>query len=328
MQDIGMKKIYSKIRKLYIKSPIVLVLFSYTILVLLFVPKFAHPNNILDILVQSADLIIFAIGLTFVLLNGGIDFSIFSIVGLVSILGAMIMNKDSGLLSSSHYGFIIAIIVMLAIGVIIGFLNGVSVVFLKMPSFIATMASFLIFSGLALFISKSETIPGLPREFIFIGGGRIFFIPFPIIIAVIVILITNYLLSKTVFGRYIFAIGTNPRTSLISGLPVKSTIVKLFVISGFLAALGGIVMTARVGAGMPSMGQERLIDVATATIIGGTSMFGGVGTIGGVVAGALLITVINNSLDLLGISWFVINIIKGLLILTMAFVDVSRALKK
>jgi ribose transport system permease protein len=185
-----------------------------------------------------------------------------------------------------------------------------------MPSFIATMAVQLIFSGVALIYTQSETITNLPAPFLYIGGGEIFIIPMPIIVSIVVILLTSFILRKTVFGRRLYAIGTNPKTAYVSGLPVKRTIFMLFVISGFFSAIG-----------MPSLGQDLLLDVFAAVIIGGSSPLGGVGRISGTVFGAIFIALINNSLNLLGIPWYIITIVKGVLILIMVLVEARKTSK-
>lgn len=319
-----MGRAFNEIKRLYSEKPIVLVLILYVIFSLAVIPKFSGLNNLSDIIVQSSDLTIIGCGLTFVILNGGIDFSVAATMGLGSIVGASIMNLNDGYLAKSAYGFIAAIAVMILIGLIIGMLNGIAVLKLRMPSFMATMSTNLIFGGLALFYTQSGTINNLPGTFKFIGSGKVLNVPFPIISALVVVLITNYMLSRTVFGRNVYAIGTNPKAAYISGLPVKRTIFKLFVICGFLAALGGIVMTARLGAGLPALGTSSFLDVVASVIIGGSSVFGGSGTILGTAAGALFITVLNNSMNLMNIQWYVIIIVKGLIIFIVALLDAAR----
>ncbi len=323
-----MRRVLDLARTVYRERPIVLILVVYVIFSLAVVPQFASPKNLLDILVQASDLIVLAIGLGFVILNGGIDFSVTAVTALASVVGASIMNLDTGFLAGSPFGFLAAIAVMLGIGLGVSAINGVSVVILKMPSFIATMATSLVFGGAAVFYTKSATITNLPRAFTFIGDGSLLGIPVPIIVAAVVVLVSHYALSSTVFGRNVYAVGSNPKASFISGLPVKRTIFTLFLLSGLLAALGGTVMSARLGAGTPSLGQERLMDIVAAVIIGGTSIFGGSGTVLGTVAGALFITILNNSLNLVGIPWYMVIIVKGAVIFFIAVFDAVRRLRR
>ena len=307
-----------------LEKPIFAMFGIYIIVSLIFIPGFSNEENLINVVVQSADLIIIACGMTFVIMNGGIDFSTVAVINLGSILGASIMSHDGGLLADSPVGWLVAILAMLLIGFIIGVINGLAVVKLRMPSFISTMGTQLVFSGFALFYSQSTTIAELPKEFISIAEGSIAYIPIPIIMTVIVAGIGYYLLHHTVFGRHVFAIGTNHKVSNISGVPVKRTIFILFLLSGLFAATGGIVMTSRVGAGMPALASAMLLDIVAAVIIGGTSIAGGEGNMMGTMVGAIFIIVLNNSLNLLGLDWYVINMCKGALVLVVAFLDVIR----
>jgi len=294
---------------------------AFTVVSLLFVDKFANPVNLTNILIQSTYLVILACGMTFVFMNGGIDFSVTATLGLGSVLCAKVMTMDGDPLLLSSLG----VLVMLGVGLTIGALNGLAIVHLRMPSFIATMATQLIFSGIALWYTQSATIGGLPEPFSQIGRGVVLGVPIPLIIATVVVLATAFVLHRTVLGRQIFSVGTNHRTSLISGIPVKRTIFTLFVFSGVLAAIAALIMTSRSGAGMPALGKNMLMDVVAAVVIGGTSVTGGHGSILGTATGALLIVVLNNSLNLLGIEWYVVNVLKGAMIVIVALLSISKA---
>ncbi len=324
-----MKKRLENFSGLILNYPIVIMLIVYFIIASIFIPYFFGQRNIYNILLQSADLIIISIGLMFVFLNGGIDFSIIAVMGLGSVVGVSIMNTESGLMAGNPYGVVISIIVMLLIGLIIGCINGLAVVFLKMPSFMVTMANYLIFSGLALFISNSNSISGLPEEFLFIGSGKLFdFFPFPVFLAVVLALIIHIILSKSAYGRSIYAVGTSHAVSNISGIPVKKIIFSLFLISGLFAAIGGIVTTSRLGASRPLLNDERMMNFVAAIILGGTSVFGGKGDVKGVLIGALFISIINNSLSLLGLQWYTIMLIVGAFLLFGAWIDAFKQLNK
>lgn len=290
----------------------------YFLFSLLFVNKFANPVNLVNMLVQCADLIILACGMTFVFMNGGIDFSVTATLALGSIFGARVMTLGGDPLLMT----VIGVTLMLGIGIGIGILNGLTVTRLRMPSFIATMATQLIFAGLALWYTQSATIGGLPKPFLLIGRGTLFGVQLPVFIMLAVVALSAFVLHRTVLGRYIFSVGTNHRTSLISGIPVKKTIFSLFLFSGGLAAISGIIMTSRSGAGMPALGKGMLMDIVGAVVIGGTSVMGGKGSILGTAVGAALIIVLNNSLNLLGIQWFVINALKGVMIVAVALLGV------
>jgi ribose transport system permease protein len=302
------------------RRPAIIFFIVYIISALLFVPKFANLENLGNILVQSSDLIILACGMTFVFLNGGIDFSVVSVLALTSVIGSLIMTSGGNIVIMIP----VAIIAMFGVGILIGIINGISVTRLKMPSFIATMSSQLIFSGIALTITQSDTIGNVPREFNLIAQGTFKGMPIPNIITIVVVIIMAYLLHGTIFGRYIFSVGTNHKASNISGIPVKQVILRLFIISSVMATLASIIMTARLGAGIPSLGKDMLMDIVAAVVIGGTSVTGGEGNIFGTVVGAILVGVLNNSLNLLGADWFIINVCKGIMILFVALFDVIR----
>lgn len=294
---------------------------AFLLFSLLAVPRFANPVNLANMLVQCSDLIILACGMTFVFMNGGIDFSVTAILALGSVAGATVINLGGG----SAASVILALVVMVAVGLAIGALNGLMVTRLRMPSFIATMASQLIFTGVALWYTQSATIGGLPRSFLRIGRGSVLGVETPILFMLAVVTASAYVLHRTVLGRNIFAVGTNHRTSLISGIPVRRTVFTLFLISGGLASVAGIVMTSRSGAGMPGLGKGMLMDIVGAVVIGGTAVTGGRGSILGTATGAALIIVLNNSLNLLGIEWYVINALKGAMITLVALLGVAQS---
>lgn len=309
------RRAFSSVERMSMLFFVLFVLYS-----LIFVDRFANPVNLGNMLVQCVDLIILSCGMTFVFMNGGIDFSVTAILGLSSILGARVLTMGG----PPSLRVAIGVVLMLAIGLGIGTLNGVIVTALRMPSFIATMATQLIFGGLALWYSQSATIGGLPRAFVQIGRGTLLGVPNPVVIMLAVVAGATFVLHRTVLGRYIFSVGTNHRTSLVSGVPVKRTVLSLFVFSGGLAAVSAIVMTSRSGAGMPALGKGMLMDIVGAVVIGGTSVTGGRGSILGTATGAALIIALNNSLNLLGIEWYVINALKGAMIALVALLGVLQ----
>jgi ribose/xylose/arabinose/galactoside ABC-type transport system permease subunit len=269
---------------------------------------------------QSSDLLIISCGLTFVVLNGGIDFSVTSILTLGSVVGAYIMAL-SPLAPVPAYSIPLAIVVMMGIGLLVGVVNGLSVTKLKMPSFVATLATQLIILGLAVqftsMVSDTSSIAGLPEAFFVLGGeGRFFFVP--ILIAFSVWLVSYWLLGRTIFGKRVYAIGVNPRVSFISGLPVKRTIVLLMVISGLFAGVASIIATARNQVGMSSLGDKMFLTTIASVIVGGTSTSGGLGGVHKTLLGVLFITLLNNAMNLLGVGWYTMMIVLGVLIILSA----------
>lgn len=300
--------------------PILPLLIVSFVLAIFFVPHFFSVYNLKNYLLQSADLLIISCGLTFVVLNGGIDFSVTSILALGSVVGAYIMAL-SPLAGQPTLSIPIAILAMMSIGVLVGLLNGLSVVKLKMPSFVATLATQLIVLGLAVqfasMVSESSSITGLPEAFFVLGGEGEYFLV-PILIAFSIWLISNWLLNRTIFGKRVFAIGVNPKASFISGIPVKKTIIMLMVISGLLAGIASIIATARNQVGMASLGDQMFLTTIASVIVGGTSTSGGFGGVNKTLLGVLFITLLNNTMNLLGVGWYTIMIVLGVLVVVSA----------
>lgn len=284
------------------------------------VPHFLTVYNLRNLLLQSADLLIVSCGLTFVVLNGGIDFSVTSVMTLASVMGAYIMAL-SPLAPVPAYSIPVAIVVMIGIGLLVGVVNGLSVTKLKMPSFVATLATQLIILGLAVqftsMVSDTSSIAGLPEAFFVLGGEGGFFLV-PILIAFSVWLVSYWLLGRTIFGKRVYAIGVNPRVSFISGLPVKRTIVLLMVISGLFAGVASVIATARNQVGMSSLGDKMFLTTIASVIVGGTSTSGGLGGVHKTLLGVLFITLLNNAMNLLGVGWYTMMIVLGVLIILSA----------
>lgn len=321
MSQVEAKKmVFEKLERALFKRTEILFFIVFFVASLLFVPKFNNPQNLYNILVQSTELIILTCGMTFVFINAGIDFSVTAVLPLASTLGAMIMKK----MENSAISIPLAIVTMLLIGLAIGCINGFAVTRLKMPSFIATMATQLVFSGIALTITQSSSIGGIPTAFNNIAQSSFLGIKIPLYIAAAVALILWYVLNSTVYGREVVSVGTNQKTSLVSGLPVKRIIFSLFVISGLCSAIASIIMTARLGAGSPSLGKDYLMDVVAAIVIGGTSVSGGKGNITGGIFGSILVVMLGNSLNLLDFDWYYITACKGFVILAVALLEVLR----
>ncbi len=272
---------------------------------------------VLPVLLQVSDLLIISCGVTFVVLNGGVDFSATSVLTLGSVVGAYIMAlspiSDNPALSVS-----VAIVVILFIGFAVGSINGFSVTRLKMPSFIATLGTQLIFSGVAVLFTSMVTdkpsIYGLPEEFLVFGGSGAYFL-IPIIIAALFWGFSYWLLKYTRFGRNVYSVGVNPKTARISGINVKKTIFTIMVISGVFASVASIISTARNEVGLPSMGDNMFITVMAAIISGGTLTSGGFGGVKQTLIGVLFITLISNVLNLLATDWYVIIIVQGAMVL-------------
>jgi ribose/xylose/arabinose/galactoside ABC-type transport system permease subunit len=315
-----------------------LILSQYLVLVLTvlyflamwpIVPAIAAPDTLLDIVNAMAPLLVVAIGQTFVLIVAGIDLSAPSILAMASVVAASLMTGDGGYLMDSAYVIPGGILAFLAVGTAIGLFNGTCTAWLGMPSFIVTLTTMMFFSGAAIWYTALHTdassIGNLPASFLWLGEGQIDGgLTFPIIVAAVVALLAHFALNNTVFGRWLYAIGTNPRAAAVSGVPVRRAIMFAFVISGLCAGISSVLYTGRLETGTPVLGQRILLDVIGAAVIGGVSLFGGKGKIMWTIFGVLFLAVIDKSLQLLGLSLFSVFAIKGGVILLASVIDALR----
>lgn len=281
-------------------------------------PNFLSMGNILNLLRQVSTNALIAFGMTFVILTGGIDLSVGSTLAL------------SAALSATFLGFglpgWLAIILALVIGCLLGWLNGGLITFGRMAPFIATLATMSIFRGATLVITDGKPLTDLGDSMLFklLGRGYIFGIPIPVIIMLVIFLILYFVLHQTAFGKQVFAIGGNEAAAYISGINVWRVKRIVYAISGVLAAVAGLLITSRLNSAQPTAGVSYEMDAIASVVLGGTSMSGGAGHIGGTLIGALIIGVLNNGLNLLGVSSFYQQIIKGIVIIIAVLLDRNR----
>lgn len=278
-------------------------------------PSFLQYQNILNLLRQVSINALIAFGMTFVILTGGIDLSVGAILALAGALTA-------GMMVSGLPPFL-AIIFGLVIGGLLGAFNGLLVTTGKMAPFIATLGTMTLFRGLTLVYTEGNPITGLGDSFIFqmMGRGYLFGIPFPVIIVIVVLAILYVLLHKTPFGRQTYAIGGNEKAALVSGIKVDRVKVIIYSISGVLSALAGIILTSRLNSAQPTAGDAFELDAIAAVVLGGTSVTGGKGRIIGTLIGVLIIGTLNNGLNLLGVSSFYQQVVKGIVIIIAVLLD-------
>jgi ribose/xylose/arabinose/galactoside ABC-type transport system permease subunit len=290
-----------------------------------FTPGFATPGNLWNILVSCLPLLLLATGQTVVLITGGIDLSLTAAVGLSSIIGALVMGGDAGWLRGSSLAAPVGVGAMLATGALIGLFNGTCIAKLKMPAFMVTLTATMFFGGFAVWIAKkavdSETINNLPSVFLLLGRAAWI----GALLAVLATYAAHLLLSRTLLGRWFYAVGHNSRTSFVSGVPVAGVTIAAYVLSGMFAGMASILLTARLETGSPNHGKALLLDVIGAAVIGGTSLFGGKGRVLWTVFGVLFLSLLGNGLNLLNLSDFLITIVKGVVILVAALLDVWRS---
>lgn len=274
---------------------------------------FCTMNNLLNIARQVAVLGIASIGMTMVILTGGIDLATGSIITFVNIVTAYFM-VNMGM------NMWLAILIALVASTLIGLLNGLAVANLNMPALIVTFASQTVFEGLAYIICGGIPIFGFSKAFCFIGQGYVGGIPVPIILLVIAFLVGGFILVKSYFGRYIYAVGGNEEAAELSGIRVKHVKYMVYSLSGLFAGIAGIVMLSRTNSGQPTAGKGYEFDVITAVVLGGVSVNGGSGKISNVLAGVLIIGMLSNGMVLLNVSSYAQMVVKGIiLVLAVGF---------
>lgn len=284
---------------------------------------FLVPSNLFNVARQISMLGISSVGMAFVLLLGGIDLSIGSVITLVNIVAAWLMVKG-------HMDPVSAALIALAMSTTIGFINGWIIANIKMPPLIVTLCSMTILEGVAYIICGGLPIFGFPKSFTVLGQGYIGLIPIPVIIMIIIFIIGSFILNKTFFGRYFYAVGGNEEAANLSGINVKRVKYLVYTLSGLFAGIAGIVLLSRTNSGQALAGKGFEFDVLTAVVLGGVSVNGGSGKISNVVAGVLIIGVLSNGLILLNVSQYVQMVTKGLvLLLAVAFdcIQKNRKLK-
>ncbi|KMY55752.1 ribose ABC transporter permease [Bacillus sp. FJAT-27231] len=282
-------------------------------------PSFLAPLNILNLLRQVAINALIAYGMTFVILTGGIDLSVGSILALSSALMAgMIVSGIDPML---------AILIGCLLGAVMGAINGFLITKGKMAPFIATLATMTIYRGLTLVYTDGNPITGLGDSYLFQLFGRGYFlgIPVPAVTMIIAFAVLWVILHKTPFGRQTYAIGGNEKAAWISGIKVSRVKIMIYSLAGLLAALAGAILTSRLNSAQPTAGTSYELDAIAAVVLGGTSLSGGRGLIIGTLIGALIIGTLNNGLNLLGVSSFFQMVVKGIVIVIAVLIDRKKA---
>ena len=281
-------------------------------------PFFLKPANLLNVLRQVAMYGILGIGMTFVILTKGIDLSVGSTVALTGVIGAILLERGVPIP--------LVILACLAIGVAVGAVNGFGVSYWRIPAFIMTLGTMVMVRGFALMFADGGTVnPGkLGENFFFLGGGYLLGIPTPIYIFALVCIISAVVLGLTPFGRAIYAVGSNEEAARLSGINVPRVIFGVYAICGLLAALSGLIFLSRLSVGDPNSGLGLELEAITIAVIGGTSLFGGEGTVLGTIGGAMVLAIIANVLNLAGVSPFSQQVVKGAIIILAVLLEAGR----
>ncbi len=303
----------------------------------IFEPRFLTPLNLFNILRQVSIYGLLAIGMTFVILTAGIDLSIGSLVAFAGLVAAAV--SKSGLSNrftvgagqeAASQGWYLAALAAIAVGVAGGLLQGFAITRLKVPPFVVTLGGMSAWRGAALLFAAGGPISGFEPDFVWIGQGKIFNqVPVPVIIFLTFAVLAHVVLRYTRYGRQIYAVGGNPEAARLSGLNVRAVITSVYVIMGFFAGLGGFVLAARLNSAEAVAGTGYELTVIASVVIGGTSLFGGMGTIFGTVTGTILIGVLLNGLVLMNISAYIQQIIIGIIIvLAVAFDTFAKSRRR
>lgn len=302
------------LKKIWNNKPLIgLIVFS--IIVSIINPRFLSQANILNVLRQTSINSIIAIGMTFVILTGGIDLSVGSILALCGAVMAFWIN--SGINS------VIALIITLFLGLIFGIINGIFVAKMKLQAFIVTLVTMTFLRGATLVFTDGKPITVDDGGIFFdnIGEGYLFGIPVPIYIMILLFCIGYYILKHTRFGRYTYSIGGNEEATKLSGIDVDKVKIWVYGICGLLSALAGVILTSRLYSAQPTAGTGYELDAIAAVVLGGTSLAGGIGSVGGTALGAIIIGVLGNALNLLDVSSYYQMMIKALVILIAVLID-------
>ena len=306
-----MKNVY----KIRLSQYGLLIAFAGICLVLAIVtPRFLTIQNLMIIVMQVSINALLAFGVTFVIITGGIDLSIGSMVAVTGVVAALFAHPDA-------YPVGVPVGVGLLAGLAFGAFNGLVITRSKVPPFIVTLGTMTIGRGLALILSKGRPVSNLSDSFNFIGGGKLLGIPTLILVLIVAFILCSLLLRKTVIGRYIYAVGGNEPAARASGIRVNKVKMVVYTLCGGLAALAGILLTSRITTGQPNAGTGFELDAIAAAIIGGSSTSGGSGTMTGTLIGALLIGVISNGLDLLNVTSYYQQVVMGIIIIGAVVLD-------
>ncbi len=288
-------------------------LIAVSILMGLASDSFFTVSNILNVLRQVSIVGILAVGMTFVILTGGIDLSVGAVMALAGTISA-------GLMVNMGLPGAVGLLAGLGIGILFGLFNGALVAWGKMPAIIVTLATMGVARGLGLIYSGGYPISGLPSWVSWFGIGRIGIIPVPVIAMFLIYVLAWVLLQRTAFGRHVYALGGNITAARLSGVKTRRVMLAVYGISGLTSALAAVILTGRLMSGQPNAGQGFELDAIAAVVLGGTAISGGRGLILGTLIGAVLLGILNNGLNLMGINPYMQDVIKGLIILLAIYI--------
>jgi len=310
------KRLKTMIGDLGISSALILEVILFSV----FSPYFFTAENILNVTLQTSITAIIAAGMTFVILTAGIDLSVGAMVAFSGVIVTSILKLGIPF----YLSFPLCLLAGILIGICSGSVAGLFVTRFNITPFIVTLALMTILRGGAYIYTGGRPIWGLPEEFSFLGSGRLFGVPVPTIIMLCIYLCAFVVLRHTKFGRYVYAVGGNKEAARLAGININRVLWSVYLICGILAAISGVLLASRMNSGQPNAGLMYEMDVIAAVVVGGTSLFGGRGSIVGTFLGAMLIGVLRNGLNLLNVGSYVQMVVLGMVILLAVLLDQLR----
>ena len=292
---------------------LIIILALFFVVLTILTPRFMSLRNMTNLVRQTSIIGVVSIGMTYVIMSGGIDLSVGSVLAVSGMTSALLMRSGVGPLPAT--------IVALVVGVVLGIVNGVLIYDGRVPAFIATLGMMTAARGMVMLISGARMVTGLPDSFVQFAQGSLFGIPSLALVWLSVIALSVVVTTRMRFGRNVFAIGSNREAARLSGIDIRMTTYGVYAVSGLAAAVAGILMTSRLSNGIPTAGQMYELDAIAAAVVGGASLSGGEGTILGTVLGAIIIATIQNGGNLLGVNPFVLQMTIGVLIVAAVLVD-------
>lgn len=302
------------------KFGIAIALFAEIILFSILSPYFFTPDNILNVSLQTSITAIIAVGMTFVILTSGIDLSVGALAAFTGVVTTTLLKLSIPFALLLPLGMLAGILIGLTSGVI----AGTFVTKFSITPFIVTLALMTIWRGASYMFTDGRPVWGLPEQFSLLGSGRLAGVPIPTIMMVSIYALAYVVLNKTPFGRYVYAVGGNKEAARLAGINTNRILMYVYMICGSLASFSGILLASRINSGSPNAGLMYELDVIAAVVVGGTSLFGGRGSIVGTFVGAMLIGILRNGLNLLNVNSYVQQVIVGVVILLAVLMDRRR----
>ena len=311
---------FALIGKLPEEAGLLLIMLGISALLAILSPFFLTLPNLVNVVLTMSVIGIVSIGMTYVMLSGGIDLSVGSTMGLSAVVAATFAKNDSPL--------ILVVLIGLGIGFAIGLLNGLAITKLRVPPLIATLAMLSVAKGVQLIYSRGVTVSGLGDAVGWLGRGSIGPIPVPIVLLLLLYALASISLSRTAFGRKVYAVGSNERAARIVGIQVERIKISVYILSSMLASFGGLILISRLDSAPTVIGTGLELDTIAAVVIGGTSLTGGKGGVWGTLIGVAILALIQNALNLLNVSPYFTQLVQGLVIFTAVAIDMNRRGRK